>query len=86
MKLNDYCDAINAEMHLTRYANQNRWCAKFDRCEVATQGCLESVHGNGLTPEAAMTDYIQRISGKRIVFNAMTAQRREFTVPIGIEL
>lgn len=82
MTLDDYCDAINAELVVQRYPNQNnRWTAKFKYCEVKLNGYLESTYGSGTTPAEAIEDYLIKIWKKTIVFNAMDKERREFIVP-----
>lgn len=88
MNLNEYADAINTEIILTRYPNQSgRWCAKFDRCELLEGSCLIAEYGTGTTPEAAMKNYLKQIEGGKIVFHAFDDKfRREFTVPLGIEV
>jgi hypothetical protein len=87
MKLADYCDAINADLILRRYSAQNgRWTASFDRCEVKEGHMLSSEYGNADTPEAAMADYCKKIAGKRIAFNVGSVHRREFDVPIQLEV
>lgn len=86
MKLDDYCDAINVDLVVRRYASQNnRWCARFDRCEVKNGSLLSSEYGNGVTPEGAIEDYLKKIAGKRIILDAGTTNRREFTVPERLE-
>jgi hypothetical protein len=87
MKLMDYCDAINAEFVLRRYANlTGRWTAKFDHCEVKKGHILSTEFGGGVTPEEAMADYCKQIVGKRIVFNAGSVHRIEFDVPTQLEV
>ena len=82
MTLDDYCDAINAELVVRRYPNQNnRWVASFKNCEVKSKGCLESTYGTGNTPANAIEDYLILIWKKTIVFDAMSTGRREFVVP-----
>jgi len=83
MNLDDYLDAIDVQLELTRYPNQDgRWCAHFESCEIKEGGGLTSAHGNGPSPSEAIADYLEQIRGKRIVFNAMSKElRREFTVP-----
>lgn len=87
MKLSEYCDAINMQINVRRYSNQNeRWVAGFEHCEIKEGGCLTSSYGSGHSCDGAIEDYIRKISGKRIVLNAYSDLRREFTVPMGLEL
>jgi len=82
MTINDYADAINAQIDLTRYANQgNRWTAKFYGCEISDCGCLVGEYGNADSPTASIADYVAKIRNKKIVFHAMSDSRREFVVP-----
>lgn len=87
MKLNDYCDAINVNIQLQRYANQNeRWSADFESCDILEGSFLHNCYGTGKTPTLAIKDFISKISGKRIVLHAMsTEMRREFDVPVNLE-
>lgn len=81
--IGDYADILNADIELTRYCNQDgRWTAKFERCEVMENGCLLGAYGNDKSPEEALKEYVTKIRGRRIVFNAMDdKKRREFVVP-----
>ena len=82
-----FSDIINAELVIRRYPNQdNRWTADFDGCEIKGDGVLESAYGDGTTAAAAIAAYVERIRGKTLVFNATTDRRREYVVPIDIEI
>jgi hypothetical protein len=60
--------------------------ANFVHAELAENGCLVGAYGNGYSPEDAIKDYAKRISGKRLVLNAFTNEKRkEILVPILIE-
>ena len=90
MNIADYCDVLNLELRVLRYPNQNgRWCARFERCETKDapdSGVLASPHGNGKTPEAAISDYTDQIRGKILVVDAMGgSSRREYGVPVTLE-
>ena len=85
MDIQEYADAINVEIHLKRYENQdNRWMAEFPDCELMEDGCLASAYGNGKTPDEAIRDYVNQIAGKRIAIGAYTDGRREFNVPASL--
>lgn len=87
MKLADYCDAINVQLSIIRYPNQGeRWTAKFDGGEIVDGGCLTSKYGEGDSPQIAMLDYVNAIKGKKMVFGAYTPNRKEFVVPISLEV
>lgn len=82
MDIQEYADVINANLKITRYHNQRgRWSAKFEFCEVKDGVMLVGEYGNGKNPTQAIDDYLKRILGKTIVFNAMADSRREFNVP-----
>lgn len=87
MELPDFLDALDVELELTRYSNQEGlWCARFASCEIKDDCILISAHGNGKTPVEAVNDYISEIRGKRMVMHAMSKEmRREFNVPVSIE-
>lgn len=88
MNITDYCDAINATIRINYYPNQRkRFCARIEGAEVKEKGCLASVHGNGITPLAAIADYAKQIAGKVIVFDAFDGEkRRELQVPINLSI
>jgi hypothetical protein len=82
MTFYEYADVLNVDIRVIRYHNQNdRWSARFQDCEVKDGAVLRTTSGEGKTPELAISDYIKQIRGKRIIFNAYTDNRREFTVP-----
>lgn len=70
---------------------KGRWMAQFRTpfpedgiCEVKTHkssGILCRESGWGHTPDLAIAKYIENIKGKTLVFNAMSAKRREYGVP-----
>ncbi len=82
MKLTTIADLLNEQIRITYYPNQrNRWSASFERGEIGERAVLIGAYGNGPTPEAAIAEYAKQIAGKRIVFAAMTDNRREFVMP-----
>lgn len=58
-----------------------KFYARFETTETMDGGLLIGEYGNGNTPEEAIHDYCFRISEKRIVFKAMTDERKEIKVP-----
>lgn len=60
--------------------DQSRFYASFDRCDVKGDGVLIGSCGNGATPEAAIANYAEAISMKRLVWNAHGEDRREIDV------
>jgi len=81
----DYLDIIGRDLVLRRYANQDsRWTAQIESCEVKENGVLKGSYGDGKTPEEAISDYMNQISGKCLVLRARSDSRREFTVPTSV--
>lgn len=83
MNIAEYADAINQQVRIIYHTNQGcRWSAAFDRGEIKENSCLAGVYGNGGNPMAALEDYVSKIKGKVLVFNAGGGDaRREYTVP-----
>jgi len=65
-----------------RWTEDSRYYAQFEDCEVKKGVCLLSEYGNGGTPEEAMANYAQEISGALLVLNAFGPNRREIQAPI----
>ena len=64
--------------------NQNsRYYAHFEACDVKDGVVLCGTYGNGSSPDEAMADYAEQISGQLLVFNAWTNKlaRREIVAP-----
>jgi len=82
MTIEEYADVLNVDLIIRRYCNQdNRYMAEFENADIK-EGCgLVGIHGNGKTATEAVLNYVERIRGKRIVFDAMGKDRREFDVP-----
>ena len=81
MKLQDFLDAQNIQMRVIYYPNQSgRWSAMFDYCDLAENGLLRGVHGNGKTPAEAIRVYLREVRGKRMKF-----EQRYFVVPDHVE-
>ena len=86
MDILEYADALNLEIELRRYPNQNgRWTARFSKSETKDNiddCCLTGTYGNGVHPDNALWNYAKEISGKILVINAMDKERRmEYKVP-----
>ena len=83
MKLTDYANAINKDLKMTYYANQESpWRISIDGLEIMDEGLLVSRFGHGQTPDEAILDYSELLSGEFIVFNPYSQDRVEFTVPV----
>ena len=59
---------------------KNIICVGYENCEVKEDGVLISTFGRGTDFEDACMDYLSRIRGKTLVFNAYDATRKEVTV------
>ena len=82
MTIFEFADAINKEIVIRYYPNQNdRFSASFERCEISEPNILIGVYGDGKSPAGAIDDYLNKIRGQKIVFNAHGNNRQEFTVP-----
>lgn len=87
MTLSGYLDAMNLDLVVRRYHNQGeRWSASFEDCEVKEGVMLSSVYGSGHSPREAIEDYVGRVIGQLVVFQAGSLRRREFVVPKNIEI
>jgi hypothetical protein len=89
MNIEEYADALNLQLEITRYPNQsNRYTARFANCETkddADSGCLTSAYGNGHCPGSAIDDYLDKIRGRVLVVDAMSPDnRRQYVVPKAI--
>ncbi len=85
MTIYEFADVIGRDLVIRRYANQGgRWTAEFDGAELKDapdSGFLAGVYGNGVSPEDALSDYLECIKGKWLVFDAYGKHRREYNVP-----
>jgi hypothetical protein len=82
MTLAEYADALDMQIVITRYPNQNnRWSARFPNCELKVGSMLSSATGEGKSPNAALDALARELSGQRVVFNAGNDRRRECVVP-----
>ena len=64
------------------WTKNNRYYAYFKKCETKEGSILRGTSGNGETPDAAMAEYAEKISEKKLVFNAYGKDRREIDVPM----
>lgn len=68
------------DRHLEVWSVGDDICVSYENCEVKGYGVLISEYGVGSTFESACEDYLRKISGKTLVFNACTESRKEITV------
>lgn len=66
-------------LRVTQYTDHYK--ARYEQAEVKDGGLLSGVWGMGETPEAAITDYAKKISGRLLVIDAYLGTRREIRVP-----
>ena len=80
----EFADLVNEELSVIYHPNQNnRFSCCFAHGEIKMKLCLISEFGNGHTPEEAMNKYAKAISGKTIIFHAMSDYlRKEYHVPM----
>ncbi len=85
MSLLDLAGFLDIPLSIVHYPNQGRFSCSFKCAEVKEHKehpILSSEYGNGRFPEMAMKDYVSKIRGKLLVFNATSRYlRREYLVP-----
>ncbi len=84
MSLEQFADAHNLTMKVHErsiVSGLPRYTASFEGVEVMENGILTSSYGNGSSPEEAIADYAERISGRRLAHNAYRSDRSNFEAP-----
>lgn len=87
MTIYELSDLLDIDIVVRRYAGQNNiWRVEFDHVEIKDNehSCiLQGITGNANTEIIdAIKDYVSRIRGKWLVYNAMDKQKRkEFRIP-----
>jgi hypothetical protein len=88
MSIEEFADLHGLEMHVMErdpkaHPGHDHWyaCFKNPSVEIKHGGCLRSTFGNGHTPNKAIRDYAEEISGTTLVIDAMGPNRREIKVP-----
>lgn len=91
MKIEEFADVIGVDIIITRHNNFNPvtgtpkdkcWTASLKYAEIKEGSILSSQSGRGKTPDEAINNYCEAISGERIILNAMSETRRqEYNVP-----
>lgn len=86
MTLAEFADANSLILEIRErrpeFSDRDRFYAYFKGVEVKDGSLLCSSYGNGRTPMQAAENYILEISGKLLVVNAMSENRREIYAPI----
>lgn len=57
------------------------WMARFVNGEIMRSRCLSTEVGRGRNPIEALEDYVMKIKGKRMAFNASSTTRVEHEMP-----
>lgn len=73
MNIFEFADICDLQVEVKRYPNQNnRWTAKFNLVSVREAGGLVSVYGDGKSADAAIREYWDTISGKKLYIGRAT--------------
>lgn len=80
MNVKDFFLAINVDLEFTHHSD-DRVTVSGRNCEIKEEGILRSEYGSGSTRKKALDNYATAISGKRLVVNAMSLNRREYNIP-----
>lgn len=82
MNIYEFADLIDKNIVIKRYPNQKgRFSAEFESCETKHGAFLCSESGDGENTQEALNDYKIKITGKTLVFNAMSNDRQEYVAP-----
>jgi hypothetical protein len=71
---------LSLDEHLEVFKNSRGICVEYKNAEIKDGYFLVSTFGVGEDFEAACDDYLRKIRGKKLVFNACTSYRKEVTV------
>ena len=85
MNIEDFADKHNLIMEINERSPGHdglRYYAHFKRVEVKKGVFLVGVHGDGVTPEYAINNYAELISGKTVVYNPWRKGSKTLEVPI----
>lgn len=86
MTIEEFGDKYGIDLHVRereRPGNEHmKWYASFESLEIKDGSMLQSVHGNGYTPESAIETYCNEISGKYLVIRAYHKQFRQDIWPV----
>lgn len=87
MTITELAQIYREELKITYNVYLKVWQAYFTDGEIKEGPCLVAVWGCGSNMYLAMSEYIEIIKGKTIVFNASSSmcERREFGVPQSLE-
>ncbi len=71
---------LSLDEHLEVFKNSMGICVEYKNSEVKDGYFLVSTYGIGEDFETACDDYLNKIRGKKLVFNACSSSRKEVTV------
>lgn len=71
---------LSLDEHLEVFKNSNGVCVEYKNSEIKDGYFLKTEWGAGKDFESACDDYLNKIRGKKLVFNACTSYRKEVTV------
>lgn len=71
---------LSLDEHLEVFKNSSGVCVEYKNSEIKDGYFLVSTFGVGEDFETACDDYLNKIRGKKLVFNACTKYRKEVTV------
>lgn len=78
-KSSDILLSLDGE-HLEVFKNRLGVCVEYKGAEVKDGMFLISEYGVGVDFESACDDYLNKIRGKKIVFNACSSSRKEVVI------
>lgn len=81
MTLGELADLFNADLIITRHANQKGRCTAYLKGVYVKGHEREDIKGEHLSPEVAIDDYVHKIRGKCLVLNPFDRNRMEFKGP-----
>lgn len=85
MKITEMSRTFDKKLNISYPDVNGKWMAEFTSGEVMDNGMLSSNCGRGDSPYAALKDYVRKIAGKRMAFNAHTDRRIELEIPRDLE-
>ena len=68
------------ECRLEVFKNRLGVCVKYQNAEIKDGAFLIGEYGTGIDFESACDDYLNKIRGKKLVFNACSNNRKEIMV------
>ena len=71
---------LSLDEHLEVFKNSSGVCVEYKNSEIKDGYFLKTEYGTGKDFESACDDYLKKIRGKKLVFNACTSYRKEVTV------